>query len=320
MPQNTSTYRITRQNVPTMYFIGVTTGQSTMTRLFPHWAAILGLDEARLIGIDLPLQASVEQYRQVVAQIKHDPLSMGALITTHKINLFNAAQDLFDALDPYAQLCREVDCITKQDGRLIGLSRDPLGSRRALLAITGPRYWSKSIGHVLCLGAGGAGTAITVNLLTQPDPQDRPTRLIVVNDLQNGLDRLRTIVEQIERAVEIEYFLNSDPSHNDALLARLPEASIVINATGMGKDRPGSPITDAALFPRHAIVWELNYRGNLDFLHQARTQAQHFDLQVYDGWDYFVYSWADHIAEVFHLTISPQQMAQLIAKAEELRA
>lgn len=319
MPQNTSTYGITRQDVPTMYFIGVTTGQSTMTRLFPHWAAILGLDGARLIGIDLSLEASVKQYRQVVAQIKHDPLSMGALITTHKINLFNAAQYLFDALDPYAQLCREVDCITKQDGRLIGLSRDPLGSRRALLSITGSRYWSKSKGSVLCLGAGGAGTAITVNLLTQPDPQDRPTRLIVVNDLQNGLDRLRSIVEQIESPVEIEYILNSDPSHNDALLATLPQGSIVINATGMGKDRPGSPITDAALFPRHAIVWELNYRGNLDFLHQARSQAQRLHLQVHDGWDYFVYSWADHIAEVFHLTISPQQMAQLIAKAEELR-
>jgi shikimate 5-dehydrogenase len=171
MHQNTSTSRITRQDVPTMYFIGVTTGQSTMTRLFPHWAAILGLDKARLVGIDLPLQASDEQYRQAVAQIKCDPLSAGALVTTHKINLFNAAQNMFDAFDPYAQLCREVDCITKQDGQLIALSRDPLGSRRALLAIIGPRYWSKSNGHVLCLGAGGAGTAITVNLLTHlPSP------------------------------------------------------------------------------------------------------------------------------------------------------
>jgi shikimate 5-dehydrogenase len=320
MQKNASTHHITRQDIPTMYFIGVTTGQSTVTRLFPSWSAILGLAGARLVGIDLPLQASVEQYRQIVAQIKHDPLSMGALVTTHKINLFNAAQDMFDAFDPYAQLCREVDCITKQDGRLVALSRDPLGSRRALLAITGPRYWSKSDGYVLCLGAGGAGTAITVNLLTQPDSQDRPPRLIVVNDHQYGLDRLRSIVRQIESTVEVEYILNSDPSHNDALLATLPEGSVIINATGMGKDRPGSPITPAGLFPPHAIVWELNYRGELAFLHQARARAQHLHLHVHDGWDYFLYSWADHIAEVFHLTISPAQLAQLIAKAEEMRA
>jgi shikimate 5-dehydrogenase len=77
-----------------MYFIGVTTGQSTMTRLFPFWATLLGL-HARLVGVDLPLQAPIEHYREAVAQIKYDPLSMGALITTHKINLFNAAEDLF---------------------------------------------------------------------------------------------------------------------------------------------------------------------------------------------------------------------------------
>lgn len=320
MQKNASTYRITRQNVPTIYFIGVTTSQSTMTRLFPYWAAILGLDEARLVGVDLPLQSSSEQYRQAVAQIKYDPLSMGALITTHKVNLFNATADMFDAFDPYAQLCREADCISKRDGSMMALSRDPLGSRRALLAILGSRYWGKSNGHVLCLGTGGAGTAITVNLLTQADPQDRPRRLVVVNDRQYGLDRLRSIVEQIETSVEVDYILNSDPYHNDALLATLPEGSVVINATGMGKDQPGSPITAAGPFPRHAIVWELNYRGELDFLRQARAQAQQRLLQVYDGWDYFVASWADHIAEIFHLTISTDQFTQLAAKAEEIRA
>ena len=88
----------------------------------------------------------------------------------------------------------------------------------------------------------------------------------------------------------------------------------------MGKDRPGSPITNEGLFPLHSVAWELNYRGELDFLHQARAQAHQRDVQVHDGWDYFVASWADHIAEIFHLTITPQQFAQLAAKAEEMRA
>jgi len=113
--------------------------------------------------------------------------------------------------------------------------------------------------------------------------------------------------------------LNSDPCYNDALLAALPEGSLVINATGMGKDRPGSPITDAGRFPQHAIAWELNYRGELGFLRQARVQAQERYVRVHDGWDYFVASWADHIAEIFHLTISPSQFAQLAAKAAEIR-
>ena len=320
MRKNVPAYHITRQDVPTMYFIGVTTGQSTMTRLFPFWASILGLDDAQLIGVDLPLQAPVEQYREAVAQIKYDPLSVGGLITTHKINLFNAAGDMFDVCDPYARLCREVDCISKRDDLLVALSMDPPGSRRALQTILGPHYWGRSDGHVLCLGAGGAGTAIVVNLLTQTHAEDRPQRIMVVNDQQYGLDRLRSIVEHIESAVEVAYVLNTEPHRNDQLLATLPEGSLVINATGMGKDRPGSPITDEGLFPLHSVAWELNYRGELGFLHQARAQAQQRHVQAYDGWDYFVVSWADHIAEIFHLIVTHRQLARLMAKAEEIRA
>jgi shikimate dehydrogenase len=319
MQKNIPAYHIIRHDVPTIYFIGVTTGQSTIMRLFPCWAAILGLEDARLIGVDLPLQAPMEQYREAVSHIKYDPLLLGALITTHKVDLFNAAEDLFDALDPYARLCREVDCISKRDGHLVAHSLDPLGSRRALQAILGPHYWGRSGGHVLSLGAGGAGTAITVNLLTQADLQDRPQRLIVVNDHQYGLDRLRSIVAQLDSTVVVEYVLNTDPQRNNALLATLPDGSLVINATGMGKDRRGSPFTDEGLFPLHSVAWDLNYRGELDFLRQARTQAQRRDVQVHDGWDYFVVSWADHIAEIFHLAIPPQQLAQLMAKAEEMR-
>ncbi len=80
-------FTIVRQNIPTMYFIGVTTGQSSIMRLFPLWAELLGLKHAQLVGVDLPLHAAPEQYRQVVAQIKNDPLSLGALVTTHKIDL-----------------------------------------------------------------------------------------------------------------------------------------------------------------------------------------------------------------------------------------
>ena len=57
-------------------------------------------------------------------------------------------------------------------------------------------------------------------------------------------------------------------------MARLPDDSIVINATGMGKDTPGSPVTNAGLFPRGGIAWEFNYRGELDFMHQALAQGE----------------------------------------------
>ncbi len=310
---------IVQQNVPTMYFIGVTTGQSSIMRLFPLWAEALGLNHARLIGVDLPLHAAPEQYRQAVAQIKNDPLSLGALVTTHKIDLLQATSDIFDSLDHYAQLCQEVSCIVKHNGQLIGYAKDPINSGLALQQIIEPGYWSHSRGHVLCLGAGGSGSAIAVNLLRQPDAGNRPQRLVIVSRNQLALDKLRAIVEQLPATMEINYILNEDPHKNDRLMAELPPGSLVINATGMGKDRPGSPITDAGVFPTEGIAWELNYRGKLNFLHQALAQREPRHLNVQDGWRYFIISWVDNIAEVFHVEVTTAQFDQLAGKAEMIR-
>jgi shikimate dehydrogenase len=313
------TFPIVRQENPTMDFIGVTTGQSMMTRIFPEWAAMLGLAGAQLIGVDLPLSAPAEQYRQAVAQVKYDPLSLGALITTHKIDLMNAAEDLFDAFDRYADLCHEVSCIVKREGRLIGYARDPINSGHSLETMLGAHYWGRSGAHLLCLGGGGAGSAIIACLLTQPGRTGRPDRIMVVDSSQARLERLQAMVERLQVTGAVEYIHNADPHRNDELMAALPAGSLVINATGMGKDRPGSPITEHGLFPLHGFAWELNYRGEREFLRQAQIQQQDRDLKVHDGWHYFVISWADNIAEVFNIQITSQQLAELARKAYAMR-
>jgi shikimate 5-dehydrogenase len=279
----------------------------------------LGLERAQLIGIDLPLHAAPEQCRQVVAQIRQDPFSRGALITTHKIDLFRATSDMFDELDSYAQRCQEMSCVVKRDGRLFGYAKDPVNSGLALQQILERGYWSRSGGHVLCLGAGGAGTAIAINLLAQPDASNRPQRLTIVSRNQPALDKVRAIVRLMPATIVIDYILNEDPRENDQLMAELPPDSLVINATGMGKDRPGSPISNAGVFPINGVAWELNYRGELDFLHQALAQREQRHLRVHAGWRYFILSWIDHIAEVFQVQVTPGQFEQLAEKAEMIR-
>jgi shikimate 5-dehydrogenase len=320
MADDLAAQAVVTRDTPTMYFIGVTTGQSSIMRLFPRWAEALGLTGAQLIGVDLPLHAAPERYRQAVAQVKYDPLSLGALVTTHKIDLLQATEDLFVSLDQHARLCREVSCIFRRDGALIGQARDPITSGLALEHILGPQYWGRSEGHVLCLGAGGSGTAITVNLLSQADASNRPRRLMVTSRNQPALEKLRAIVRQLPPTVDVNYVLNEDPRQNDQLLADLPPGSVVINATGMGKDRPGSPITDAGLFPLNGVAWDLNYRGALDFLRQARAQEQQRHLNVQDGWHYFLLSWADHITEVFDRSSTAPEFAQLARIAEAIRS
>src|SRR5690348_13739002 len=132
---------------PTMFFIGVTTGSSASVKLFPRWVAEMGIPEAQLVGVDIPIHADPSHYRAVVAQIRADPQLYGALVTTHKVDLYDAAADMFDEFDDYAARWREISCIVKQDGRLIGKAIDPITGGKALAEITGPGYWGRSGAH-----------------------------------------------------------------------------------------------------------------------------------------------------------------------------
>jgi shikimate 5-dehydrogenase len=98
---------------PTIYFIGVTTNESSIMKTFPLWAEYLGLHDAEIKGIDFIPHADPAGYREAVEFIKTDPLSVGALVTTHKIDLFTACRDIFDEIDPFAKLIGETSCISK---------------------------------------------------------------------------------------------------------------------------------------------------------------------------------------------------------------
>ncbi len=115
--------------------------------------------------------------------------------------------------------------------------------------------------------------------------------------------------------IDFEYHCNVLPGFNDELLGSLPPGSVVINATGMGKDLPGSPITGAGLFPIGGVAWELNYRGELQFLHQALAQRDTRQVRVEDGWLYFLHGWTQVIAEVLKVRIDEAMFRRLAAVA-----
>jgi shikimate dehydrogenase len=302
----------------TMYFIGVTTGSSSIMRLFPRWMEALNRPDISIKGVDFKLHDNPLNYRRCVELIRSDPLSLGALVTTHKISLLAACRDLFDKLDHYAELCGEVSCISKQDSQLVGHAKDPITSGLSVQSIIGDGYFGRTGGHVLCLGGGGSAIALIVSLAARKQAEDRPARFIVVDRSQERLHGLQRVVGQLCSDIEFELISQADPAANDRLMERLPANSIVVNATGMGKDLPGSPITSEAKFPKNAIAWELNYRGELDFLHQAMAQRETAGLRVEDGWTYFLHGWTQVIAEILHIEMSRELFNRLQAIAEGL--
>lgn len=286
--------------IPTIYFIGVTTGKSSIQQVFPKWAAELGLGDVRLQGIDLPPHAPEDSYRQVVDFIANDPLSWGGLVTTHKIDLYNACSDMFDEIDRFARMMGETSCLSKRDGKLICHAKDPISSGLALEAFLPAGYWQETGAEAFLMGAGGSTIAISW-YLTQPEfGTNRPSRIVVTNRSPQRLESLERIYADLDVDVPLETIHAPTPADNDAALRDIKPRSLVVNATGLGKDAPGSPLTDAVEFPQGAIAWDLNYRGELVFLDQARA-ADH--VQVEDGWIYFIHGWTQVIAEVFDIDL-----------------
>ena len=288
---------------PTIYFIGVSTTRSSILKVFPAWAKQLGLGEVAIQGIDLPIHAPPRSYRDVVSFIKSDPLSVGALVTTHKIDLFSAARDLFDECDPFSIQMGETSCLSKHGGLLICHAKDPVSSGLALDAFVREGHWARTDAEVFCMGAGGSTIAITWYLANRDKGTERPSRIVVSNRSQPRLDEIARIHRELDFGVPFEFVLAPTPADNDAIMRGLRPGSLVVNATGLGKDTPGSPITDVAPFPEYGLAWDLNYRGDLVFLNQARAQAAERDLHVEDGWVYFLHGWTQVIAEVFHVAI-----------------
>jgi shikimate 5-dehydrogenase len=294
-------------------------------RLFPLWAGALGWDIA-VTGLDLPLEASRECYRDALQRLRMSDV-VGAVVTTHKVGLYEAARDLFDDLDPYAQLLGEVNCVSCAGGRLAGYARDALSVARTLDTMLGCSYWQHRQADVLCFGAGGAGISIALSLLCVPSAQTYqiekrsapPLRLALVDMNPARLEVARAVIEPLRGNTAVTYHCHANPTDNDRLLAELRAGSLIVNATGMGKDRPGSPITNTAEWPAESVAWDINYRGSRPFLTQANEQSATRRITVHDGWLYFLHGWSEALSAILGQDLSGSTFLQLAAIAETLR-
>jgi shikimate 5-dehydrogenase len=301
-------------------FVGVSTGQSLVNAVWSAWMDQLGA-EVELQCVDLPLPTPRARARALADAIRGDPRAVGAVITSHKLGFFAAAHDLCTELDVHARLLRELNGLAHDGARLRGLARDPLAVERVLDRMLTPGWGGRE--EALCFGAGGAGSAIVLSLLYRLDggtlrpKEDAPGRVSVVDVSRERLAALRAVVEALPGPRgRLRLACHAQPRENDALLAELPSRSLVINATGLGKDAPGSPLTDDARFPDRAIAWDANYRGDLVFLRQAGGRS---GVRVHDGWEYFLHGWTQTLAPIFGVPMTSELFGRLAAAAEPWR-
>ena len=308
-----------RSGDPVMVFMGVTTGGSRIHRIFPLWTEVMGLPPARLHGLDLPVDVGADAVREAVRWIADSDCIRGALVTTHKIAVHRHARDLFAAFDADADWLGEVSAVAKGPGGLVGHALDTVTAGLALDRIVPRTHWARHPGaEALVLGSGGAGLALTAHLL-QRNPEERPAALVLCDVDGGRLDSARTSLQVRDDRDFVSYRRVRGAEDNDALLRALPPYSLVVNATGLGKDRAGSPLSPGVRFPQGGVVWEFNYRGPREFLVQAEARREQDGLTVADGWTYFLYGWAHVMAEIFGVVLDDALFARLEAAAEAAR-
>jgi len=292
-------------------FIGVSTSQSAIMRVFPLWAQRLGLGDVVMRGHDLPLHADPQSYRRLVEGIKSDPGRGRGLDHVPQDRCLRVPVVTF-LTTPTISLSFVARCPRSPNAVTVVCPRQGPHLRRPFIGrVHRAGYWSASRADALLFGAGGANLAISLKPADRPAPGGSTGTVVVVDRAPGRLASMRAIHDRLHCEVEILYVESSDPLENDRLLTCLPPGSLVVNGTGMGKDIPGSPITDGGIFPEGGIVWELNYRGELDFLRQSRYQQGSRALVVLDGWRYFIHGWTCVMEEVFEQKMTARLVSEL---------
>jgi len=273
-------------------FLGVSTGKSLVNIAFSAWATCLGKRLA-LDTKDLPLQSEPKLYRQFVTETRRAyPNVRGALITSHKARVFDSAADLFDHVTPIASRLGEIGMVYWRDDCFVGDANDAVSTRavsRRLLSTSSA--WKAGSKRALILGGGGAGVALANTLSS--DELIGCAKITITEESALRAELVRSRIATWKSSIPIEV-LHITGASDDLLLSCGP-GGLVANATGLGKDRAGNPLSCSATFPERSHVWEFNYRftaqAQTNFYELALRQAEERDLLVEDGWDYFVWGW-----------------------------
>jgi shikimate dehydrogenase len=183
----------------------------------------------------------------------------------------NAMAGLCDELSPAARIGGAVNTVVNDNGRLIGHTTDGVGFVMSAKAegvdIAGRR--------IVQLGAGGAGTAILVQMA-----MDGAERIDVFNMKDAFWPRVESIVSQLNRETGCHVSLH-DLSDMTALKDCMKDATMLVNTTPVGMTRiPGCLIPDASYFNREMVVADVIYEPKeTELLRMAREAG----LKTFNG-------------------------------------
>ena len=143
---------------------------------------------------------------------------------------------------------------------------------------------------------------MTWYMLQRSHGTNRPSRLIVTNRSLPRLDEIRHFHGQI--APRCPSSITTRRSRTDRPApAGLKPGSLVINATGLGKDAARLAADGRRRLAREGTGLGFQLSRRLDVFASGPRRGRPGNLQIEDGWIYFIHGWTRVIAEVFHIDI-----------------
>ena len=174
------------------------------------------------------------------------PDCLGANVTVPYKELVIA---LLDEVDPLAGRIGAVNTIVNRDGRLCGYNTDMTGFARALREEGG---FDPSGAHVVLLGAGGAGRAVTMALV-----QGKAASVTITDILP---ERAQALAEDL--GGQGETILRAVPATKDDLASAVARCQLLVNCTPIGMRHSNQehdlPIS-SELIPAGALVFDIIY-------------------------------------------------------------
>lgn len=290
-----------------VWFIGEDAAGSRSLGAVPRWSEVLGHpSELRAVSVDR--HATSETYIRVFDEMRGDPRVTGAVVTGHKVGMYQAVAGDLAWASPVVRRLQEVNVLAVRPHGVEGHATD-VDSIGAEV----DRLWPAPGATALCLGGGGSARALCLHLTRRPVP---PVRVLVSERDGTQAAGLRRLFDAEADGCPIEVLVGRGPW--DDLVGALAPGSLVVNATGLGKSDTRSPLSAAATFPERAVVWDLNYRGPLPFVHRARRQASARRLVVEDGTRLFALGWLAALGAVFGVETAPHEKA-FVRIAEAVR-
>lgn len=154
--------------------------------------------------------------------------------------------------------------------------------------------------HALMLGAGGAARAALVAL------EGRVPRVTVADRDPVAAEELAALASRLGMAAEAVPW--------DEARAQAPSASLIVNATPIGKGADDPPVWGGAALARDAFVYDFVYAGHVTAtISAAREQG----LECADGWDHLR---AQAAAMVPLLGLAPDAVRLLGETLQDIRA